>query len=173
MPAQLAPTCSRLVPDPAEPPEHPMERGQEAPGGRSLSAQPSPTPTAMQKPQPNRGVGAAHTKALGCVPARLSHRPRFTALQPLAHPASAATAPEHPGHAADTELQLPEHGLGNEHKLQPLARRKQKTQPCDAEQRCDQNQAPSLPGHEVQSQQALRSLFLRPIFGVSEHLGSN
>lgn len=29
------------------------------------------------------------------------------------------------------------------------------------------------PGHEVQSQQAPCSLFLRPIFGVSEHLGSN
>lgn len=122
-----------------------MEGGQEAPGGRSLAAQPSPTPTAVQKPQPNRGVGAAHTKALGCVPAWPSHRPRFTALQPEAPrtPCECSHSSEHPGRAAGTELQLPEHGLGNEHKLQPLARRKQKTQPCDAEQRCDQNQAPS------------------------------
>lgn len=174
VPAQLAPTCSRLGPDPAEPPEHPMEGGQEAPGGRSLSAQP-PHPQPCRNHSPTE-VLVQHTPRRWAV--SLPGHPIAPASQlcsprPLAHPASAATAPEHPGHAAGTELQLPEHGLGNEHKLQPLARRKQKTQLCDAEQRCDQNQAPSLPGHEVQSQQALRSLFLRPIFGVSEHLSSN
>lgn len=175
MPAQLAPTCSRLGPDPAEPPEHPMEGGQEAPGGRSLAAEPSPTPTAVQKPQPNRGVGAAHTKALGCVPARLSHRPRFTALQPEApaHPESAATAPSTPGVLQTQNCGCPSMGweTSTSCSLWPEGNRKHNRAMPSSDVIKTRLLPP--PGHEVQSQQALRSLFLRPIFGVSEHLGSN
>lgn len=180
LPAQLAPTYSRLGPDPEEPPSIPRRGARRHRGARASLRGPAPHPQPRRKPQPNRGVGAAPTEVpqkrwAAALPSCPTAPPsQLCSPRPLTHPASAATAPEHPGRASDTEPRLPEHGLGNEHKLQPLARRKQKTQSCDAKQRCDQNQAPS-PAWARGSEPAgsLQSLFLRPIFGVSEHLGSN
>lgn len=145
LPTQLAPTCSQLGPDPAEPPSIPRRWARRHQGARASLHSPAPHPQPCRNRSPTE-VLVQHTPrrwAASLPSSPIAPASQLCSPRPLAHPASAATAPEHPGRAPDTELRLPEHGLGNEHKLQPLARRKQKTQPCDAEQRCDQNQAPS------------------------------
>lgn len=99
MPAQLAPTCSRLGPDPAEPPSIPWRGARRHRGvGASLHS-PAPHPQPCRNHSPTE-VLVQHTPRRWAV--SLPGRPIAPASQlcsprPLAHPASAATAPSTPG----------------------------------------------------------------------------